>query len=176
MVKYLLLFLISAALHAQDLDSSITRLAGSLSARISKAGIKKVSVVDFTDLEGHEIEIGRFIAEQLSVSLVNGDKGFTVLDRANLKIILDEHHLTSTGLFDPSKVRELGKFAGVDAIVRGSITPLGRSLSITSEVISVETTEVVAMATVRFKPSSEVAQNFRDCRTKTGAKCRLFFG
>jgi len=70
-------------------------------------GKKKVTVLDFTDLQGGASELGKYIAEQLTVNLVMGKREFSVLDRANLKSILAEHKLTSTGLVDPENAKKL---------------------------------------------------------------------
>lgn len=128
---------------ASDPDALMAKLAADLSTGISQSGCKKVSVIDFTDLQGRHSDLGRFLAEDLSVQLVNSAKDFSVMDRANLKSVLDEHKLTASGLIDPKNAKDLGKFAGVDGIILGTITPLGNSLAITVKAISTETTQVL---------------------------------
>lgn len=136
--------LFASALLAEDFESGLGKLSENLAAGIGKADSKKISVIDFTDLQGHTSELGRYVAEQLSVSLVNSGKGFSVMDRANMKSILDEHKLTASGLVNPEKARELGRFSGVDAIVLGNITLFGDTISITAKAVSTETTQVLA--------------------------------
>jgi TolB-like protein len=158
MLKYLLLVLlfIPLSLKADDLDTGLAKLSGDLSAAISKSGSKKISVIDFTDLEGHDSDFGRFLAEQLSVALVNSSKDFAVMDRANMKSILTEHKLTASGLVNPDNARKLGQFAGVDAIVLGSITRFGDSLFITAKAISTETTQVLAAAKITVARTKDI--------------------
>ena len=111
-----LLFLVAIAampLSAQDMKPLSSQLAKSISA----SGRKTVAVVDFTDLQGNVTELGRFLAEELSVDLVGDAKGYEVIERNQLKVILREHQLSATGLIDPQTARKLGQFAGVDALV-----------------------------------------------------------
>lgn len=41
-----------------------------------------------------------------------------------LKSIIKENKLSATGLIDPATARKLGKVAGVDALITGTLTPL----------------------------------------------------
>src|SRR5437867_11284686 len=59
---------------AQDLKP----VSASLAARIQASGRKTVAVIDFTDLQGCTTELGRYLAEEFSVALVNVAKGFEV--------------------------------------------------------------------------------------------------
>jgi len=153
-----LILLVCRSAFAETFDDSIANLAGNVAAGISKSSSKKVSVVDFTDLQGHANELGRFVAEELSVALVNAGKGFSVMDRANLNRLLDEHKLTAQGLVNPENAKKLGQFSGVDAIVIGNVTAFETSVTITAKVISTETTEVIAAAKVSAPKSSEINQ------------------
>ncbi len=94
---------------AETLDSQMSTLAQTLATKIKDSGRKKVAVLDFSDLQGRNVtEFGRYIAEQLTVNLVSNRKDFSIVDRANLKRILDEHKLTVSGLVDPENAKKLG--------------------------------------------------------------------
>lgn len=54
---------------------------------------------------------------------------------------------------DPSSAKKLGRLLGVDAIVSGSISDLGKALKINARLISTETGEIFAVA------SSEVVKD-----------------
>jgi TolB-like protein len=115
-----------------------------LADRIAQVGKKRIAVVDFTDLQGNVTELGRFLAEEFSVALVGAGKGFEIIDRVHLKSILAEHKLALTGVIDPKTARELGKIAGVDAIVTGSITPFGDNIRVSFKVLDTETAMIIA--------------------------------
>jgi TolB-like protein len=143
---------------AQDMDTELSNLTDKLATQISDHGKKKVSVIDFADLQGHSSELGKYIAEQLTVDMVMGKHDFSVLDRANLKSILAEHKLTAEGLVDPENAKQLGKFAGVDAIVLGTIIPKGQDISLTAKIITTDTAEIVGAARAEFKTNDTVQQ------------------
>ena len=67
--------------------------AGTFAETLAKLGKKSVAVVDFTDLQGNVTELGRYLAEQMSVALALTDQGIEVIDRNHLKAILQENKL-----------------------------------------------------------------------------------
>ena len=129
-----------------------------LASQISDHGKKKVTVLDFTDLQGGSSEFGRYIAEELTVNLVMGKRQFSVLDRANLKSILAEHKLTATGLVDPENAKKLGQFAGVDVLIIGNIIPKGQTISLTAKIIATDTAEIVGAGKSEFKTNDTIQQ------------------
>ena len=60
--------------QAQDMDTELSKLADNLAGQIKDQGKKKVTVLDFTDLQGGSSELGKYVAEQLTVDLVIGKK------------------------------------------------------------------------------------------------------
>jgi len=147
-----------ATVLAQDIDAELSKLADNLATQVKDQGKKKVTVLDFTDLQGGSSELGKYIAEQLTVDLVMDKKGFSVLDRANLKSILAEHKLTATGLIDPDTAKKLGQFAGVDVIILGTITPKDQNIALTAKIITTDTAEIIGAAKATFKADSTVQQ------------------
>lgn len=135
----------SRAAQAQDYQREIDRIAEEVAASVQKSGLKNIAVVDFTDLQGNVQEIGRFMAEELTTSLVLGERSFKTIDRANLRSILSEQKLTMTGLVNPENAKKL-KISGVDGLVTGTLTPFGESIRLTIKVISVETAQIVGAA------------------------------
>lgn len=155
---------VSLSSHAfaevQDIDTELSDLAERLAGPIKDHGKTKVAVIDFEDLDGStQGELGKYIAEQLTVDLVMGKRNFSVLDRANLKKILAEHKLTSKGLIDPDNAKKLGMFAGVDALILGTIIPKGtNSVSLTAKIITTDTAEIIGAARAEFKADDTVEQ------------------
>jgi len=148
-----------ALAQSQDMDAALSKLADNLAAQIKDHGNKKVTVLDFTDLQGGSSELGRYIAEELSVNLVMGKHDFAVLDRANLKSILAEHKLTAEGLVNPDNAKKLGQFAGVDALIVGNIIPMNSNVDLRVKIITTDTAEIVGAAKAQFK-SDDTAQQF----------------
>lgn len=148
------LFLVSSA-RSDELEAGIKALSGKLVPALTGSENKRISVSDFTDLQGEVSELGRYVAEQLSVELVNGAKGLSMLDRAHLKSLLDEHKLTAQGLVNPSVAKRVGQFAGVDVIVLGSISTFPNRIVLTARAIETESSRVVAVATASLSRSGE---------------------
>jgi TolB-like protein len=152
---------------SQELDQELSMLATKLAALTKDNGKQKVTVLDFTDLQGGGSELGKYIAEELTVNLVMVKENFAVLDRANLQRILAEHKLTAQGLVDPENAKKLGQFAGVDAIVLGTIIPKGPNIGLTAKIITTDTAEIVGAARAEFK-SDETVQHLLSQVTKPG--------
>lgn len=141
---------------SQELDQELSTLATKLATLTKDNGKQKVTVLDFTDLQGGGSELGKYIAEELTVNLVMVKKDFSVLDRANLQRILAEHKLTAQGLVDPENAKKLGQFAGVDAIVLGTIIPKGQNIGLTAKIITTDTAEIVGAARAEFTSDETV--------------------
>jgi len=139
---------------AQDLKT----VSASLANRVAASGRKTVAVIDFTDLQGNVTELGRFLAEELSVDLVNDAKGFEVIERTQLKTILQEHKLAATGVIDPQTARKLGQIAGVDALVTGTITPLGDSVRLSAKVLDTTTAKMIGAYTVDIPKTKAIEE------------------
>ena len=141
-----LVFLVSNSIISFAYEKEIKGISSTITESIAKSGKKTIAVVDFTGLQGNVTELGRFLAEELSVELVIRASGFSVIDRAHLKSILAEHKLSISGIADPKTVKKLGQIAGVDAIITGSVTPLENSIRMTTKVIATDTANVIGAA------------------------------
>lgn len=154
--NYIRVFLIGALLvsllilssySAMAYDKEINSISKSIAEKIATAGKKKVTVIDFTDLQGNVTELGRFLAEEFSLALVEAGKGYEVVDRNNLKVIIKEQEPSSRGptgsqLTTPQIYRE----AGIDALITGTITPFSDSIRITIKILDITTAKIIGAA------------------------------
>jgi len=124
-------------------EKEIKNLSSTMGENISKAGMRKIAVVDFVDLQGNITELGRFVAEELSVALAGSRKGFRLVDRVHLKAILKEHKLVITGIVDPTTAKKLGQISGADALVTGTITPFGDSVRLAAKVLDTASGDII---------------------------------
>jgi len=150
-------FVFLSNLRAQDLDAELGSVAESLAKQIKESGKKKISVVDFSDLQGNFNELGRFVAEQLTVNLVTTGKEFRMIDRANLQRILEEHKLSMSGLLDPENAKKLGQISGVDALILGNLTPFQNDVQLTAKIIATDSAEIIGATKSRLKKSKDIA-------------------
>jgi TolB-like protein len=128
-------------------EKELKALSAEIAGNIAKTNKTKVAVVDFTDLKGNVTELGRFIAEELSVGLQMAGKNLEVVDRTHLQTLLKEHKLSSTGLVDPASSRKLGQIAGVDALITGTITPFGETIRLSAKIIDTESAKLIGANT-----------------------------
>lgn len=119
-------------------------LSVQLAQKITSSGKKSVAVVDFTDLQGNVTELGRFLAEELSIAISQHANGFRVIDRTYLKAILREHKLAASGLIDPATASKLGQISGVQGLITGTIVPLGDNVSLSVKVLDAASEAIIA--------------------------------
>jgi len=171
------IFFFSGFQYSIAYENEIKDLSSVMTVNIANAGKKTVAVVDFTDLQGNVTELGRFLAEEFSVALAGSGKGFEVVDRTHLKSIITEHKLSATGLIDPQTARKLGKIAGVDALITGTITPFGYSIRLAVKVLDTETAKMISASSgniARTKAIEELlARGIRIEPPTTGGTGRL---
>jgi len=138
--------LFSAKLFGDELDKEISNLTAQVVSAVDQTEVKTIAALDFVDLQGNTTQLGRFLADEISTELVMTKKRFTVVDRANLKKIMQENKLTVSGLVDPGNAKKLGQIAGVDALITGTVTPFDRTVRVAVKVIATDTAKIVAAA------------------------------
>jgi len=139
-------------------ENEINSLSATIGGKIATTGKNLVAVTDFVDLQGSVTELGRFLAEEFSTAIAGSGKGFEVVDRANLKVILAEHKLSATGIIDPATARKLGQVAGVQALITGTITPFGDSVRLSVKVLDTETAKVISAANVNIARTKAIEE------------------
>jgi len=139
-------------------EKEIRELSSVMAENIAKAGKTRIAVVDFTDLQGNVTELGRFIAEELAVALLEKKQGFEIVDRTHLQTLIKEHKLSATGLIDPATAQKLGQIAGVDALVTGSITPFGDSIRITVKILDITTAKLIGAVAANIPKTKAIEE------------------
>lgn len=122
--------------------------------------VRAVAVVDFVTPNGGTSELGRVVAEHLSVGLLETKPPFRVVDRAHLAALFREHELGGAGLVDPITMSRLGRLIGVDTVITGTLVPVAGGLGVSAVALLVETGEMIGAARVEIRLSDEVADLF----------------
>ena len=135
---------------AEEYLTNLSDVAGRISAALEASHVRGVSVLDFTDLQGTPTELGRFFAEELSNQLVLAAKQYSVVDRNYLNLLLKEHNLSQDGLIDPRTRRQLGNLIGIDTVIVGVTTLLGKQIRLSARAVSVETGKIIIAANTTF--------------------------
>jgi len=111
---------------------------------ISNSGKQLIAVIDFNDLPGNVTELGRFLAEEFSCALSNNKRGFEVIERIQLKNIIEEHKLSLRGIIDLKTAQKIGEISGIEALVIGTITSLGDSVRLSVKLLDTRTAKIIS--------------------------------
>ena len=108
-----------------------------------------IAVVDFT---GNNVSSGevRALTDRLRIELFN-TKYFKVIEREMMEEILTEQGFQQTGCATDECMVRVGKLIGVEQIVGGSISKVGRTYSVSSRIVSVETGKILKGTTYDYK-------------------------
>uniref|UniRef100_A0A7C4U7I6 Uncharacterized protein n=1 Tax=candidate division WOR-3 bacterium TaxID=2052148 RepID=A0A7C4U7I6_UNCW3 len=101
----------------------------------------KIAVLPF-DTKGLSLDIGNMIIDKMITSLLSIQR-FEVMERAELEKILQEQQLSLTGVVDASTAAKVGKGIGLDAIMIGSVSSTGGTVSIDARLIDTETASII---------------------------------
>lgn len=144
-----------------DYEKQTMVFAKDLATKIKETKKLKIAVSDFLDNDENLTELGKAIAEDISVNILNEAKdSFKVVERSNLKAILKEQKLASTGLLDQLTVKKLGQIKVADAIIIGTITPFGNSFRITIKVLDTETGLSIAATSGNLSGTDDIKNLF----------------
>jgi len=145
----ILLFFPNLTFAQASLKENLDDLNRQIATKVTAKNKATIAVVEFADLEGNVTNFGRFLAEELITRLHETEK-FKVIERQLLNQVIKEQKLTLSGIVDPNSAKQLGRVLGVDAIVSGSITDLGKTVRVNARLISTETGEIFAVAAREF--------------------------
>jgi curli biogenesis system outer membrane secretion channel CsgG len=84
--------------------------------------VQRLAVLPFADGPGPSgLNSGSAVAGFVLDCLVQGGR-YQLVERSRLKAIMDERELQAADLIDPATAAEVGKAAGVDAVITGSVS------------------------------------------------------
>jgi TolB-like protein len=108
-----------------------------------------IAVVDFT---GNNVSEGdcRALIDRLRAELFN-TKHYKVIEREMMEEIIKEQGFQQSGCSTEECMVQVGKLIGVEKIVGGSISKVGRTYSVSSRIVSVETGKILKGATYDYK-------------------------
>ena len=111
-----------------------------ISAKIIIKGEKvRIGIIEFQSLneEAKKDNLGKIVSEMLTTSFVNSES-FKIIEREQLQKVIKEFQLSQSGIIDTSYAKQIGKIAGADAIVTGSVTKIGNDLRLDARIIDIE--------------------------------------
>ena len=125
-------------------DKSIAEFSTDLADKLSLKSKKKVVVLYITDINKATTVAGKYIADVISINIVNNAGNFQVFDRENLSGIAEAKKLISEGYIDVDKAKELGRLLSVDAIIVGNYTVLSNTIKLTAKALDANTGFIIS--------------------------------
>lgn len=111
-------------------------------SRVTQVGTRlSLAILPF-DNKGGAPEVSSMVQDNMITTLYNLRR-FKILERSKIDEIVKEQKLGMTGFIDPAKAVKVGKVAGVDAILTGSISATTTGVAITARLIDTETGTVI---------------------------------
>ena len=131
--------------QATDLHDAAAQLTKKLTddPDVQKIVGEHIVVAPFENINGKGDAVPRILQEMFTTDFIKA-KHFKVLERDQLQSSLDELHFQLSDLADPAKAKKIGKLAGADYVLLGSISDTGSSTSINARIVSIESGESVA--------------------------------
>ncbi|SFB98520.1 CsgG/HfaB family protein [Pseudoalteromonas denitrificans] len=109
---------------------------------------KSIAVFDFKS-PSYSTDSGVLVANNLISNLFNSaSKDINILERENLKSILEEMKLGQIGVVSESTAQEMGRIYGIDIAIMGSVL-----------LYKVDATDSKSSKTVRYKVGEEISDN-----------------
>lgn len=153
---------------AQDVRTGVEELASQIAKAAPEGKQLRVAVADFPDLQGVTSDLGRYIASRLTTRLAQNPK-FFVIERQRLGQVLAELKFSMSDLVDPTKAKELGRMAGVEAIVVGTVSDLGNQVDLDARLIEIETNRMLLGATATISRDQVVDDMLKRGRQESAA-------
>ncbi len=118
-------------------------------------GISQVEAIGLSDKL--RIHISRLIKSPEYIKS-KGKEWYTVVERAQMEKILDQYNVQNACVSDSCAV-EFGKILQVDRIIIGTTSLIGKTYSVTSRIVDVETAKTLAEADRQYKGSIDNVLN-----------------
>lgn len=125
-------------------ERELNKVAKQLIQKIkNRNDIKTILISDFSDGSIEATELGRFLSEEFSFVLADIPSKFKVIDRSQLKKLLEENQKVGMGLINPLEAAKLGRLRGMDCLLYGTMLESGERYTLYIKVIKIETMEVL---------------------------------
>jgi TolB-like protein len=150
---------------AQDYAAQVSELVSAISKAMVSAGKRSVAVLDLADANGRPVCLGQLLAEEVSVGLVSAGQGFETISRndGKLKAVMNEQRLGTTGAIDPQSAAKVGQLVGVQALVTGTIFPIGDRVRVTLTLIDSTSARIVGAAATQIARTKVIEEYLTPC-------------
>ena len=121
-----------------------------------KAGKATVIIIaDFATVEGKITRFSRYIADKLTPYFARS-KNFSVLERALIDKVIEEHKFQASPFVDEDSTQEFGKLLGAETIITGTISELGNAFYINTKAVDVTKGNILTSLDVEIKRNNRM--------------------
>lgn len=154
--------------QAQGVEEGIRQLAEQIVERSASADKTTIAISAFPHADDTCSELSNYIADELVLNLFSvPGNNLSIVERSQLGQIFSEIELSMTGAVDANTTQELGRIAGVDTLLVGSITDMGDELRVNARMLDTETAQVFSAAAVNI-PRTSTIQGLFERRASSG--------
>lgn len=167
---------LTVEVHAKGYKEACHDLARAMAKTMAKKMPGKIVIAptDLVDLDSSKTKLGRFLIESIVDEFVRMDNAdITVVDRANIRRILDEHKLVEQGLVDQTAAIKLGEFSEANLVLVGRVQALDDAIVMKVRALSTHKEEIVASGEESFDRTEDLDKLASGYVVEDGTKGRL---
>lgn len=179
-IQIIFFILISFNCFSQSsFDKSLSIVSRDLSSKLTQKDRKKLVVLFIKEINSAEINksdvnksntvAGKYIADIISINLINDLGNFEVFDRDNLSGIVEAKKMIDEGFIDADNTKKLGKILAVEVIIIGNYTILDESIKLTMKALDVNSGSAVAATFINLPIDSD-AKALLGIKGSTGSR------
>jgi hypothetical protein len=145
MKKILLLIIVFCAATLSYAEKQpLEKVGQELAQGIGLQKEARVAILAFPYHNNRSGEGPFYVSEKLA-SFLGSDKRMTILERTHIVQILEELHLSETGVMDPASARKIGKALDSNIIVTGTLIDLNNNeTELNARALMADTGKVIA--------------------------------
>jgi len=127
---------------ALTLALPLSGLAGEAAPEKEAPAVYPVAILPFQE-RGVGVKGYAEKATDILFAALSPDPALCLVDRADLKHVLDEHELNLTGMVAPGQATQVGQLTGAKILVTGSVIEADKSVYVVAKIIGTETSRVL---------------------------------
>jgi TolB-like protein len=141
---YVSMIMFTSFSQSSKFDIALNAISTDLAEKLSGLNKKNVVVLYITDIDKQMTSAGKYLADVISVNLVNTPARLQVFNRDNLNVMKEIDEVYKDAYISPANAKEIGRILSVDVIVIGKYTKLSNTIKLTLQALDSDNGFVVA--------------------------------
>jgi hypothetical protein len=144
----------ASAKNVPLLEKEVAVIVSQIAGKMQRGD--RVVTAEFRDLDGRVTYFGKYLSNIVGSGLSNRPE-ISVVDRTELDAITREMKLQQNGLFDDDTCIKLGKMAGANTIISGTLSEMKDSIDIHVKIMDVEKGTIKGGVSHAIKKAPEIS-------------------